>query len=129
LAADSLAEYNAQASKIHLSLPSLAGAFPRDSAWRASVEKLEATGHLTASTDLKAARRSFHPFSEATVEFTKALRRQEAAFKSVKVLRCPMTKDAFAGAPRTAEWIQFDLPIRNPYFGAEMLDCGSEVKP
>ncbi len=40
-----------------------------------------------------------------------------------------MTKDAFAGAPRTAEWIQFDLPIRNPYFGAEMLDCGSEGKP
>ena len=33
------------------------------------------------------------------------------------------------GAPRTAEWLQLAAPIRNPYFGAEMLDCGSEVKP
>jgi hypothetical protein len=32
-------------------------------------------------------------------------------------------------SPRTAEWLQLAAPIRNPYFGAEMLDCGSEVKP
>jgi len=76
-----------------------------------------------------AARKSFHPLSEAVVEFAKALRRQEAVFKSLKVFRCPMTKDAFPGAPRTAEWIQFEPTVRNPYFGAEMLDCGSEVKP
>ncbi len=84
--------------------------------------------HLAPGTDLKAARKSFHPLSEVVVEFAKALRRQEAAFKSLKVFRCPMTKDAFPGAPRTAEWIQFEPTVRNPYFGAEMLDCGSEVK-
>jgi Cu(I)/Ag(I) efflux system membrane fusion protein len=129
LAGDNLERYNTQASRIHAAVPALAGAFPKDSPWRLFVDKLEATGHLAASTDLKAARRSFHPLSEATVGFAKALRRQEAAFDSLKVFRCPMTKDAFVGAPRTAEWIQFEMPIRNPYFGAEMLDCGSEVKP
>jgi len=129
LAGDSLGEYNTQASRIHSVVPALAGAFSKDSPWRLLVDKLEAAGHLAESTDLKAARKSFHPLSEAAVELAKALRRQEAGFKSVKIFRCPMTKDAFVGAPRTAEWIQFELPIRNPYFGAEMLDCGSEVKP
>jgi len=129
LAGDNLAEFNTQASKTHAAVSALTGAFPKDSPWRAFVEKLEAATHLTSGTDLKAARKSFHPLSEAAVELAKALRRQEARFKSLKVFRCPMTKDAFPGAPRTAEWIQFELPIRNPYFGAEMLDCGSEVKP
>jgi Cu(I)/Ag(I) efflux system membrane fusion protein len=129
LAGDSLEEFGAQAAKTHSAVPALEGAFPKDNPWRVFVEKLAAAGHLGTSTDLKAARKSFHPLSEASVALAKALRRQEAGFKSLKVFRCPMTKDAFPGAPRTAEWIQFELPIRNPYFGAEMLDCGSEVKP
>jgi Cu(I)/Ag(I) efflux system membrane fusion protein len=129
LAGDNLAEFNTLAQKAHSAVPTLAGAFPNDSPWRAHIEKLAAAGHLGTSTDLKAARKNFHSLSEASVALAKTLRRQEAGFKSLKVFRCPMTKDAFPGAPRTAEWIQFELPIRNPYFGAEMLDCGSEVKP
>jgi len=129
LAADNLAEFNSQALKTHTTIPALTDAFPKDSPWRAFIEKLEATGHLTSSTDLKAARKKFHPLSESAVEFAKVLRRLETRFRSLKVFRCPMTKDAFPGAPRTAEWLQLDAPIRNPYFGAEMLDCGSEVKP
>jgi Cu(I)/Ag(I) efflux system membrane fusion protein len=128
LAGDNLEEFNTQAAKTHSAVPALDGAFPKDNPWRVFMEKLAAAGHLGTSTDLKAARKSFHPLSEAVVALARTLRRQEAGFKSVKVFRCPMTKDAFAGAPRTAEWIQFELPIRNPYFGAEMLDCGSEVK-
>ena len=26
-------------------------------------------------------------------------------------------------------WIQADGALKNPFFGAEMLDCGTEVKP
>jgi Cu(I)/Ag(I) efflux system membrane fusion protein len=106
----------------------LAAAFAKDSAWRAFTDLVASAGHLAGATDLKMARRIFHPFSEATVAFAKALRQQEAAFKTLKIYRCPMAKDAFPGAPRTAEWLQFQPEIRNPYFGAEMLDCGSEVK-
>ena len=35
----------------------------------------------------------------------------------------------FPGAPPAAEWIQSAGPLQNPYFGAEMLECGTEVKP
>jgi Cu(I)/Ag(I) efflux system membrane fusion protein len=128
LAGDNLEEFNTQSRKTHTALPALVAAFEPNSAWRPFIRKIESAGHLSAANDLKAARKIFHPLSEAVVEFTKALRRQDPAFSSLKVFRCPMTKDAFPGAPRTAEWIQLQPQIRNPYFGAEMLDCGSEVK-
>ena len=115
--------------KTHVVLPVLVSAFTNDSSWRPLVSNIQASGHLASSTDLKAARKAFHPMSVAAVEFVKALRKQDGVFKDIKVFRCPMTKDAFPGAPRTAEWLQLAVPIRNPYFGAEMLDCGSEVKP
>ena len=70
----------------------------------------------------------FHPLSEALTAWAAALRRQELGFNTYKIYRCPMTKDSFPGAPRTGHWIQAGGSVRNPYFGAEMLDCGSEVK-
>lgn len=129
LAADNLAGFNAQAEKTHATVPALASAFSADDGWRVMLSRIESAGHLTGANDLKAARKTFHPLSEGAVAFTKALRRQEDAFKSLKIFRCPMTKDSFPNAPRTAEWIQSQPEIRNPWFGAEMLDCGSEVKP
>ena len=57
-----------------------------------------------------------------------AARRGNGDFSTLKIFRCPMTKDAFIGAPRRAEWIQLQPEVRNPWFGKEMLDCGSEVK-
>jgi len=46
LSGDNLAEFNTQALKAHTAVPSLAGAFPNDSPWRPSIEKLEVTAHL-----------------------------------------------------------------------------------
>ena len=77
----------------------------------------------------KDARKAFHPFSEASVALAQALRRSDKEFSNVKVFRCPMTKDAFPGAPNRADWIQLTPEVHNPWFGKEMLDCGSEVKP
>ena len=129
LASDNLEEFNSQALKTHTALPTLISAFMANDAWRTFIVKIEESGHLAPATDLKAARKAFHPMSQTVVELAKALRKQDASFNAVKVFRCPMTKDSFPGAPRTAEWLQLAAPIRNPYFGAEMLDCGSEVKP
>ncbi len=128
LAADDLAGFNTQATRVHTALPALLAVFTADDGWRTLIAKIEASGHLDSANDLKTARKNFHPLSVATVEFAKALRRAEANFGGLKVFRCPMTKDAFPGAPRTAEWLQLDATIRNPWFGAEMLDCGNEVK-
>jgi Cu(I)/Ag(I) efflux system membrane fusion protein len=128
LAADDLNQFNAHTEKTHSTVPALTAAFSADSPWRQFVGRAERVGHLASATDLKAARKNFHPLSEAVAELAKTLRKKDNEFSDLKIFRCPMTKDAFPGAPRTAEWIQMQLPIRNPYFGAEMLDCGSEVK-
>ena len=129
LSADDVKEFNAQAAKTHVTTPALLTAFEGTNAWQALLRPIEKVGHLSAAENLKAARKAFHPFSEATVALAQALRRADKEFASVKVFRCPMTKDAFPGAPNRADWLQLKPEVRNPWFGAEMLDCGSEVKP
>lgn len=128
LASDDLAGFNTRAAQTHQQTPALLNTFKDGGAWLALVQQAEPVGHLEPADNLRAARKSFHPLSEVAVQLVKALRGADAAFRSLHVYRCPMTKDSFPGAPRTAEWIQLAAPIRNPYFGAEMLDCGSEVK-
>jgi len=129
LAGDNLSAYNEQAGQTHSATPELLKAFATEGPWRTLVTPFDSVGHLAAAADLKSARKAFHPLSTAAVALAQSLRRQDAQFRSLKVFRCPMTKDAFPGAPRTAEWLQLKPEIHNPWFGAEMLDCGSEVKP
>lgn len=129
LAADNLARFQELLPRARPLTAQLAAAFPAGSSWHPLADALAAAVPGDAGTDLPSARQRFHPFSAATVTLAKALRRQDPAFAALKVFRCPMTKDAFPGAPRTAEWLQLQSEVRNPYFGAEMLDCGSEVKP
>ncbi|MBI2926343.1 MAG: efflux RND transporter periplasmic adaptor subunit [Verrucomicrobia bacterium] len=128
LARDNLADFNKETGKLHTLAPNLAKAFD-DAATRPLLAKIEATGHLTQAADLTAVRQAFLPFSGAVVDFTKQLRAAEGDFASVKVFQCPMADRAFPGAPKIAFWIQLQPPLRNPYFGADMLDCGTEVKP
>jgi Cu(I)/Ag(I) efflux system membrane fusion protein len=129
LAADDLKEFEAQAAKLHPATAALLAAFEPTSAWQALVKPVEQTGHLHDASSLTEARKQFHPLSEATVALAQALRRADGGFTNVKVFRCPMTKNSFPGAPNRADWIQLQPEVRNPYYGAEMLDCGSEVKP
>ena len=129
LAADDVKEFNAQAPRTHTATPTLLTAFEGTNAWQALLSPVEKVGHLSGAATLQDARKAFHPLSEATVGLAQALRRADKDFAGVKVFRCPMTKDAFPGAPNRATWIQLKAEVRNPWFGAEMLDCGSEVKP
>lgn len=128
LAADDLEKFNSQAAKAHDAAASLFAAFTGSETWLALAKQVEAASHLASVRDLKEARRSYYPLSTATVTLAQASRRNNGAFTELKVFRCPMTKDAFPGAPNRAEWIQLQPEVRNPWFGAEMLDCGSEVK-
>lgn len=130
LAADQLGDFNAQAAKTHAATPKLMDAFANaDKTWHPFLKAIEEASHLEQATDLKAARKAFHTFVTASVALVQAVRRNDKEFAALKVFRCPMTKSAFPGAPKAAEWLQLNPEIRNPYFGAEMLDCGSEVKP
>ena len=129
LAADNLGAFNSDAPKVHPAVAALAAAFAKESPWRPLIDSADSAAHIESAADLKAARKKFLPLSSVAVAFTKRLRAQDAEFTSIKVFRCPMAKDSFPGAPSAAEWIQTAGPLKNPYFGAEMLDCGTEVKP
>ncbi len=65
-----------------------------------------------AGPDISAVRGAFKPLSTAMLEMKRP--------PGTAVVYCPMA-DGFQGA----RWIQKEGPIRNPYFGAEMLDCGT----
>ena len=128
LSSDKVDEFNQHAAKIHAALPELMKAFENAPAWHPWLQKIEAAGHLESASDLAAARKEFFPFSQAVVEFARRLRLQEPDFKAVKIYQCPMVNQAVPGAPKVGFWIQAQPPLQNPFFGAEMLDCGTEVK-
>jgi hypothetical protein len=76
---------------------------------------------LTAGKDIKAARRTFEPFSNSVANFVIA---QPAQKRQAKVFQCPMSPVLGVG-----RWIQKDnRELLNPFFGAEMLHCGKELK-
>lgn len=127
LAADDLAGFNGLAPQLHVAQPKLAAALRDAADWTGMASKLESVSHLDTAPDLETARRQFHAFSVEAVAFAKRVRAADPGFTKLKIYQCPMTKKAFAGAPAKAEWLQFDGPVRNPYFGREMLDCGTEV--
>ncbi len=129
LADDDVKEFNALAAKTHSATPALMAAFESTNVWQALVQPIEKVGHLGAADNLQTARKAFYQFSTAIVPLAQAARKGNKEFASVKVFRCPMTKDAFPGAPNRADWMQLQPDVRNPWFGKEMLDCGSEVKP
>jgi len=74
---------------------------------------------LELGTSLKAARRSFEPWSTVVADLAKPHR----AHLSVKVFQCPMTPVLGHG-----RWVQRNQPLKNPFFGSTMPDCGEEVR-
>jgi Cu(I)/Ag(I) efflux system membrane fusion protein len=78
---------------------------------------------LAEADSLATARRAFY---EVVLPVLESALQHPA---QVKVYECPMTSGAFPGAPPQARWIQMEGPLRNPWFGVAMLDCGTEVKP
>ena len=82
---------------------------------------------ISGANGLKALRQTFLPWSTAGADLALGLK-QGGQASDVTVFECPMTGDSFPGGPAKAKWVQSRSEIRNPYFGAEMLSCGAEVK-
>ncbi len=78
---------------------------------------------LKQAQNLVIARSEFLPFSMAVSEFAQAFRKHGGTVPA-KVVKCPM----YPEAGKSAYWVQAPGPVRNPFFGSEMLDCGVEVK-
>jgi hypothetical protein len=121
LAADSLDKFKqCQTNLAALVLP-LQKEFAAPHRWSGTIQRLAAHSWSPA-LDLAEARKQFLPFSTAAVELVKQVKKEEAAFASFKIFHCPM-------APKPGLWIQAKGPLANPFYGAEMLRCGTEVKP
>ena len=73
---------------------------------------------LEPGTDLKSARRSFEPWSTAAADLLKPYRAQ----LGLKIFQCPMAPVLGKG-----RWVQRGQPLKNPFFGSAMADCGAEV--
>lgn len=74
---------------------------------------------LDPGTDLKSARTSFEPWSTAVADLVKPQRAQ----LGLKIFQCPMSP-----VSHTGRWVQRGEPLKNPFFGSAMADCGEEVR-
>lgn len=110
LARDDLGAFNAALSR----LPAPPRGFPAD------VKEPDGP-----AVDLRTARTSFLPLSEAVANYAMQVR---GHFPKLKVFRCPMSDRVGKDTPKNAKWIQFSPSLRNPFMGREMLECGTEVK-
>jgi Cu(I)/Ag(I) efflux system membrane fusion protein len=120
LASDDLAGHNSHVPALHEAAMAAAEALGPNAA------RLSETAHVGPAKDLKAARKQFYPLSMAIAE----LAMHAGAGGKVKVFECPMAKSAVPSAETNqGRWVQLVGPIRNPFFGAEMLECGKEVQP
>ncbi len=129
LARDQVADFNKQSDQLHGLLPVLEKSFAESSPMQALVGRVIGNGHFDAAKDLAEARKDFQPFSAAVAELAMQIRTNGSAFASLKVFECPMSDRAFVGAPKRSRWVQTEGAIHNPFFGVDMLDCGTEVKP
>lgn len=79
----------------------------------------DATDKIEQAPDIDSARAEFERLSLASEEALRVLGSTMAMY----VMHCPM---AFDG--RGAKWLQSSQDLRNPYFGASMLSCGSTLE-
>jgi Cu(I)/Ag(I) efflux system membrane fusion protein len=77
-----------------------------------------AAGEVARAGDIAAQRAAYERASNALIALVEAA--GNPLPRIVYVARCPMAFDN-----RGARWLQDSSAIRNPYFGASMLTCGS----
>jgi len=77
------------------------------------IEHARALTQKAAAADLDAAREAFGELTKPLVRYRKAV-----GAERLKVAYCPMANKA---------WLQPEGEIGNPYYGSEMLTCGSFI--
>lgn len=96
---------------------------PGDAVLKQKISTSAASG--AGAKDLAAARNAFLKTSDGMLDWLK--REGNPLASSVRVAHCPMAQDG-----KGARWVQAESKLTNPYFGSEMLECGSiekELKP
>jgi membrane fusion protein, copper/silver efflux system len=94
-----------------------------------SLDGLDASRHFHGFDDIKSARIAFHKFSVAAVAVLEPLRKAGQT-PEFEIYECGMVDEAIPNVPKKARWIQTGKrPLANPFFGAEMLECGKTIVP
>lgn len=128
LAADDLAAFNKASEPAMMVSGKLAEALAT-TAPEADLNALDKSRHFHGFENFPAARAAFLKFSMASLALLEPIRSSQA-LSGMRIFECPMVDEAVPGADKKGRWIQTgDRPIRNPYFGDEMLTCGKEIKP
>jgi membrane fusion protein, copper/silver efflux system len=129
LAADDLTTFTKASEPAMTTTASLTESLASIPSAKANLTALDAARHFHGSADLKSARAAFHKFSQTATAVLEPLRRAKG-FPELQIWECPMADQAIPGAPKKARWIQTNgRPGQNPFFGADMIDCGKEIKP
>jgi len=116
LASDDFAGYQKQLPTLTAVLESyLAGS---EGAGRGPLAKFKDT--LGAPPDLRAARRSFEPFTTELTDVARAA--QLPKREGLHVFQCPMSP-----VLGTGRWLSRGPDVKNPFFGSAMLTCGNEL--
>jgi Cu(I)/Ag(I) efflux system membrane fusion protein len=111
----------------HIRADAVASLAGRSDALKEAVDSLPAPPDAQALSGIEEARRWFVGFGRASAVVVGAARSLgiEVPFR---IYQCPMVSTAYPGAPKRAVWIQSGAEVRNPYFGAAMPDCGTELR-
>lgn len=80
-------------------------------------EVVSSATQIAEANDLEAQRENFELLSEAVFSMAKAF---DAADQTLYYQHCPMAMNN-----QGAYWLSTNSEIRNPYFGEQMLKCGS----
>jgi membrane fusion protein, copper/silver efflux system len=121
LAADDLAQFKAQVARLPAVLAPVQKELAGPRHWEELLAPLAALSSGDPPKDLEQARTRFLPFSTGVVAFARQLKHDAPGFPVLKFYHCPM-------APKPGLWMQLQPPLRNPFFGSKMLNCGEEVK-
>ena len=128
LAADDLAAFNKASEPAMETTGSLVEALRSPETTLESLDALEESRHFHGFDDIQSARVAFHKFTLAATAVLEPLRMAEGA-PEFDVWECGMVDQAIPGAPKKGRWLQaHGREGQNPFFGAEMLDCASEIK-
>ncbi len=127
LAKDDLAAFNDAGPALMHATESVTKALAGRADFAGLLKKLNDAGHLHDAADIAAARKRFVAFSSAAVAVIEPFL-QDNQPPAVEIFECPMLDKAVPGLPKKGRWMQLaGTNIRNPYFGAGMLNCGVKV--
>lgn len=127
LGKDDVKEFNAAGADTMKATEALVAALKGREELADMVAHVNEARHLHGAADLAAARKMFHPFSNSTAKLLE-LASPNLDANAFDIFECPMVDRAIPGVPKKGRWIQASgRAITNPYFGADMLDCGVKV--